>query len=64
MAFDERIQCIDEKKRTEEAKLFILHMTRSLEYAGKLMYSFLYKYYPTKDWKYLVESFDQIYRYL
>ena len=64
MAFDERIKCVDEKKRTEEAKLFILHMSRTLEYAGKLFYSFLWKYYPTKDWKYLVESMDYIYRYI
>ena len=63
MAFDERIKCIDEKKRTEEARLFIKHSGRILTYAGKLFYSFLWKYYPTKDWKFFVESMDYIYGY-
>lgn len=61
MAFDERINCIDEKKRTEEAKLFIKHSSTTLIYAGKLFYSVLWKFYPTKDWKLFVESMDFIY---
>jgi hypothetical protein len=62
MAFDERIHCIDEKKRTEEAKMFMKNTNRTEEYAGKLFYSVLWKYYPTKDWKILVESMDYTYR--
>ncbi len=61
MAFDERIHCVDEKKRTEEAKLFIKHSSKTLIYAGKLFYSVLWKFYPTKDWKLFLESMDFIY---
>jgi hypothetical protein len=41
MAFDERINCVDEKKRTEEAKLFIKHSRKTLICRKVILFSFM-----------------------
>jgi hypothetical protein len=60
MAFDERINCVNEKKRSKEAEPYILHAKKTMELSGKLMYSFLWQYYPTKDWKLFEKSYDYL----
>ena len=63
LAFDKRIICVDDKNRSVEAEEYILHAKKAMQLAGKLAYSSLWLYYPTKNWKLFVESYDHLNKY-
>ena len=64
VAFDQPLNCIDERKRNQKIDKLINAVDDFLALAGQLGFSApIYRYYPTKQWKKFVASSDIVYKY-
>ena len=63
VAFNKPIKCLDEGNRTSEVTKLAQAVDELLQYAGILMYSPIYRFYPTKMWKKFESASDIVFRY-
>ena len=65
VAFDHRLNCIDDTKRDAEIDHFVKSVDGFMEQLGILMFSLpTWQYFPNKDWKKFVYHTDNMYKYL
>ena len=62
VAFDQALDCIDERKRTPKITELIKAVDDFFTYSGQLSFSLpIYRIYPTKTWKKFVAASDIVY---
>jgi hypothetical protein len=62
VAFDQRLQCIDENNRTPFVTKVVSAIDDFFTYTGRLIFSVpIWMYYPTEDWKKFVSAADFVY---
>ena len=63
VAFDQPLNCIDERNRTDDIKKLIKATDDFMIYTGILNYSLpIYHYYPTQTWKKFVAAADVLFK--
>jgi hypothetical protein len=61
-AFDKRLECIDERKRTAEIETFVKSVDDLFASGGELGFSIpIWKYYRTKQWKRFEKAADVVF---
>jgi hypothetical protein len=65
VAFDQPLNCIDERKRTPKIDKLINAVDELFYLSRQLSFSLpIYRYYPTKEWKKFVAASDIVYRFI
>jgi hypothetical protein len=61
-AFDKRIECLDDSKRTADVEEFVQSVDDLFTLSGELGFDIpLWQYFPTKNWRKFVKAADLVF---